>query len=205
MADNAQLKEIQEYLEYRDSITALEKFIEMFTIPDQDGNLGAPTTTANTRVEYNDGSSARVHTSMDFNKLLGEFIDANIIEISGRIALYAHEKLEKERNEAQAAVGDLDILPVPKPYVFSETVNETAGVHFTYQVKAAHAGLGDTPTVYALANPSASPTGLSIDATTGVITGAPTVPAGTWTVAVSVTNEGGTGTGNITFIVVATA
>jgi hypothetical protein len=84
--------------------------------------------------------------------------------------------------------------PVLAPVITSSsTVNGTVGSNFSYQITASN-----SPTSYAA---TTLPAGLSLNATTGAITGTPSV-AGNTTVTLSATNSGGTGSGNLTIRVV---
>lgn len=82
----------------------------------------------------------------------------------------------------------LSIAPRPVPVVISETISGRVAQTFWYQIKASEA-----PQSYAALN---LPAGLTLNRTTGVITGTPT-QAGTFTVAVSATNSTGTGNGTL--------
>ena len=72
------------------------------------------------------------------------------------------------------------------------TATATAGTAFTYQIVASN-----SPASYDAAG---LPTGLSINTTTGAITGTPTT-AGSATIALSATNAGGTGTATLALTV----
>lgn len=83
--------------------------------------------------------------------------------------------------------------PVSAPVINSATTAPaTVGTAFVYPITASNG-----PTSYAA---TGLPDGLSISATTGVITGTPTT-AGTYAIALSATNSGGTGTAALTLTV----
>ena len=85
----------------------------------------------------------------------------------------------------------LTVLPMP-PVVTAASATTSVGATFTYQVSA-----NGSPTAYGAEN---LPAGLSIDTTTGAITGTP-LSATTAAVTLSATNAGGTGTEVATFTV----
>ena len=78
------------------------------------------------------------------------------------------------------------------PVVTSDSASGTVGSAFSYNITATN-----TPTSYGA---SSLPTGLSVNNTTGAITGTPT-EAGTFTVNTSASNTGGTGTGTVTITI----
>jgi PKD repeat protein len=83
--------------------------------------------------------------------------------------------------------------PVVKPTITSATTaNGTVGTAFTYNITAS-----GSPTSYAA---TGLQSGLSINPTTGVITGTPS-SAGTSSVTISATNSGGTGSATLTLTV----
>ncbi len=82
----------------------------------------------------------------------------------------------------------------PAPVVTSESASGQVGTAFSYQISATN-----TPTEYGA---SGLPTGLSVNTSTGAITGTPT-QAGTFSVNISATNAGGTGTGTLTLVIAA--
>jgi hypothetical protein len=81
----------------------------------------------------------------------------------------------------------------PKPKITSATTaSGTVGVAFTYQIEATN-----NPTSY---NAAPLPTGLSVNTTSGLISGTPTT-AGTFSVGLSATNANGTGTATLTLTI----
>ena len=87
-----------------------------------------------------------------------------------------------------------DITTVPSPVISSSlTATETYGVSITTYTITASA----TPTSF---NAVGLPAGLSVNTTTGEITGIPTA-VGTYTVTISATNVGGTGNANLVFTI----
>ncbi len=76
------------------------------------------------------------------------------------------------------------------------TATATVGSPFSYQITATN-----TPTSYAAPE---LPAGLTLDMSTGAITGTPTAAAGTYSVAISATNSHGTGASSLTISLGAT-
>ena len=202
------LKEVEEYLVMSKSITEdLKPFIDMFSVPGVDTKLGVSTSVLNSRVEYDKGTSTKVHTSVAFNKFAAMFLDANMTELSNRILMYAHEQLDAERTEAMAEVTDLSLFPIHPPYIPPQSVEVTEGVPFTHTIISAHTtNSSHVPAPSTFAFIGTAPTGLTINVNTGVITGA--FPLGTHSPAlvnVRVTNAGGVVDGVISFKVNSTS
>jgi hypothetical protein len=82
----------------------------------------------------------------------------------------------------------------PPPVITSPTsANGTVGVAFSYQITATN-----NPTSF---NATGLPPGLTVNTGTGLISGTPTT-AGTYTVTISATNAGGTGSATLTITIV---
>jgi len=81
-------------------------------------------------------------------------------------------------------------LPSPPSLNGNNNATGTVGVAFSYQISATN-----NPTSY---NATGLPPGLTVNATTGLISGIPTT-VGTYSVTLSATNAGGTGTKGVTF------
>ncbi len=83
--------------------------------------------------------------------------------------------------------------PVPKPVITSATsASGTVGKAFSYQITASNAPKSFSAT--------GLPAGLSVNGTSGLISGTPTI-AGTASVSLGASNAGGTGTGTLTLTV----
>ena len=88
---------------------------------------------------------------------------------------------------------EISILPQPPVLTSTTTANGTVGSAFSYQITAS-----GSPASYAA---TMLPAGLSLDPSTGAITGTPTA-VGNTTITLSATNSEGTGSGNLTIRVV---
>ncbi|MBI3883992.1 MAG: putative Ig domain-containing protein, partial [Sphingobacteriales bacterium] len=89
---------------------------------------------------------------------------------------------------------EVDLPPVIKPEVLSDTNTGVVGISFSYGITASN-----TPTSYTA---TGLPAGLDINSSTGIISGTPIV-SGTFTVTVTATNRGGTGEGVLTLLILA--
>ena len=101
------------------------------------------------------------------------------------------------RNSAGTAFGAQQSFTTlkSKPAISAFTINGTVGLAFTQTVNATN-----TPDLYTV-TAGALPGGLSLNATTGLISGTPTT-AGTGNFTVTATNNGGNGTRTATFAIV---
>src|SRR5438876_735847 len=86
----------------------------------------------------------------------------------------------------------LTIKPPPPVITSPTTATGTVGVAFSYQITATN-----NPTSY---NATGLPAGLTVNTSTGLISGTPTT-AGTYTVTISATNAGGTGSATLTLTI----
>jgi sugar lactone lactonase YvrE len=95
-----------------------------------------------------------------------------------------------------AAVLDLTVVTPPTPFITSpDTMTHEMGTSFSYQITAS------SPTAILSYNATNLPTGLTVNTTTGLISGTPTSasndPVETTTVVLSATNAAGTGSQNL--------
>src|SRR5438552_14372771 len=86
----------------------------------------------------------------------------------------------------------LTIKPPPPVITSASTASGTVGVAFSYQITATN-----NPTSY---NATGLPAGLTVNTSTGLISGTPTT-AGTYSVTISATNAGGTGSATLTLTI----
>src|SRR5438094_909508 len=84
------------------------------------------------------------------------------------------------------------VNPPPPVITSATTANGTVGVAFSYQITATN-----NPTSF---NATGLPAGLTVNTSTGLISGTPTT-AGTYSVTISATNAGGTGSATLTLTI----
>lgn len=181
MADTALiLTEAQAYYDMQAKEAEAKAFGAMLFTPDNDGNLGVVTDiTTVPRVQYNDGSSTRIHTSDAFAYFFAEFLKANADELFTRTLQKATEMVRDQKSKAAVEVASqLDLSQVddsgtsgnvPAPVITSPLLTVgLVGEPLTYYIVAAHSNLAAAPTTYEAKN---LPTGLVLDGTTGVISG----------------------------------
>src|SRR5438128_1260104 len=87
----------------------------------------------------------------------------------------------------------LTIKPPPPVITSATTASGTVGIAFSYQTTATN-----NPPIF---NATGLPAGLTVNTSTGLISGTPTT-AGTYSVTISATNSGGTGSATLTLTVV---
>lgn len=83
----------------------------------------------------------------------------------------------------------LTINPMPVPVVSAGSLTRAEGTAFTYQINATN-----SPTSYAI---SGQPAGVSVNTTTGLISGTTAVAEGTYPITMTATNLGGTSAGAV--------
>lgn len=174
------LAESQAYYDMQAKEVQAKAFGAMLFTPDKDGNLGFVTDiTTVPRVQYNDGSSIRIHTSDAFAYFFAEFLKENADELFSRTLQKATEMVRAQKSKAATEVASqLDLSQVddsaasgaiPAPVITSSLLTVgLVGEPITYYIIAAHSNLATAPTTYEAKN---LPTGLTIDGTTGVISG----------------------------------
>lgn len=194
------LPETQKFYELQTQEAAAKLFAAMLFTPDKDGNLGTVTdVTAVMRIQYNDGSSTRIHTSPEFNFFLAEFLKANADEIGARVMQKATEQVKEQQAKAAAEVNSqLDLSStdpnsgagqVPAPVITSPLLAVAhTGDPFEYYIVAAHSHVDpSTPTTFDAKN---LPQGLNLDAVSGKISGS-VEKAGVYPVTVIAKNVAG--------------
>jgi hypothetical protein len=111
---------------------------------------------------------------------------------AGTTILTVSQSGDANYNAATSVTQTLTVTQsVAAPVVTSATINGTVGILLSANITATN-----SPTTYALASGS-WPVGLSLNSTTGVISGTPTA-AGNGSVTVAAINGGGNGTGTLT-------
>lgn len=181
MADNLIIPETQKFYEIQTQEEQARKYANMLFTPDKDGNLGIVTdVTAVPRVQYNDGSSTRIHTSEAFNFFFQEFLKDNADEVFSRTMQKALEMTKAQQLQAAAEVNsqlDLSVTDpgatppaIPAPVITSPLLATShVGEALTYYIIAANSNIDPSaPTTFDAKN---LPEGLSIDPVTGIISG----------------------------------
>ena len=181
MADNLIIPETQKFYEIQTQEEQARKYANMLFTPDKDGNLGIVTdVTAVPRVQYNDGSSTRIHTSEAFNFFFQEFLKDNADEVFSRTMQKALEMTKAQQLQAAAEVNsqlDLSVTDpgatppaIPAPVITSPLLATShVGEALTYYIIAANSNIDPSaPTTFDAKN---LPDGLAIDPVTGIISG----------------------------------
>lgn len=181
MADSLIIPETQKFYEIQTQEEQARKYANMLFTPDKDGNLGIVTdVTAVPRVQYNDGSSTRIHTSEAFNFFFQEFLKDNADEMFSRTMQKALEMTKAQQLQAAAEVNsqlDLSVMDpgatppaIPAPVITSPLLATShVGEALTYYIIAANSNIDPSaPTTFDAKN---LPDGLTIDPVTGIISG----------------------------------
>lgn len=188
-------KEYNEYLALAADVKSAEDFIKMFSIPGADGRIAKfEDITMVSRVRYNNGSSTVIHTCPALDKFFVGMIKDNDVDLIERAMLYAAVLLNKEKLEAEAEVRTEGIDPcnvggsatapsITNP-VASRLVIGHIGTPINYPITVVTPPAGTTY-IYTAAP---LPDGVTINSTTGVISGVPTT-IGVTSVNVKVTNS----------------
>lgn len=101
-------------------------------------------------------------------------------------------EIDEDNNAGPVGGHSWTVVPLPPSVTSTLTASGTVGSAFTYTITGSN-----NPTSY---NASGLPAGLSVNTTTGVISGTPTA-TGTTSVTISATNAGGTGTATLAITV----
>ncbi len=188
-------KEYNEYLALSADVKSAEDFIKMFSVPGADGKLAKfEDITMVSRVRYNNGSATVIHTCPALDKFFVGMIKDNDVDLIERAMLYAAILLNKEKLEAEAEVrtegidpcnvGGSATAPSITNSIASRLVIGHVGTPINYPITVATPPAGTTY-IYTAAP---LPDGVTINSTTGVISGTPTT-IGVTSVNVKVTNS----------------